>query len=247
METTPDLSSSGQSSSSRRRRIALLIGGGVIIAGGFVAVALAANGGGGSSSSNASAKVPAGNGAHDGNGAGNPSSTAGRPLGSPGSTGAPGFTGPGSSTGPGASSPRGSTPKGSSPASGSGPTTTLPKYHGLTPGHYGTKPVAPPKAPPAVEQAYVTAFRAECESIWSIATSDGRLWDPDADPPRTPYTINDCLKQLSPAQADYAFDESDASASGTSDAMDAASGLTWFGTLQNTPGTQKWVDPNWSQ
>jgi hypothetical protein len=100
-------------------------------------------------------------------------------------------------------------------------------------------------------QAYVTAFNAECQSIWSISsTSGGKLWDPDQDPPRTAFTVNDCLKQVSPEMAGYSFDVSDAATNGTSDAMDAASGLTWFGTLQNTPvttpTTQKWMDPNWS-
>jgi hypothetical protein len=98
-----------------------------------------------------------------------------------------------------------------------------------------------------VVQAYTTAFRAECKSIWSIATSDGKLWDPDEDPPRTPHTIDECLGVLDPSKAGFAFDVADASDSGKSDAMDAASGLTWFGVLQNTPGTQKWVDPEWAR
>jgi hypothetical protein len=247
METTPDLSSSEHEASSRRRRIALLVGVAAVLVAGFVAIALAAGGGGGGSNSNASAHLPGGgSGGHPG--ATDRASDGTAVTTTDGSR----ISAPTSSKG--ASSPTTARPGGTSSPTGpvqpSTPRTTAPrKIGGLTPSkpytYTGSAP--PPQAPPAIVQAYETAFRAECESIWSIATSDGKLWDPDEAQPRTPHTIDDCLKQMTPSSAAYAFDVNDARDTGTSDAMDAASGLTWFGTLQNTPGTQKWVDPSWSQ
>jgi hypothetical protein len=241
METNPDLSSQGYRSS-RRMRYALLIGIAAVLVAVFVGVGLAATRGGGSSDASAKSAA-ASRGANSGSPEGNSATTV---AGSGASTTAPPTSkdaAPGSSNAPGQSLPTSAPANASTP--GATPPATLGKNFGLGVGPYRPtgSPPPPPKAPPPVEQAYVTAFRAECESIWSIATSDGRLWDPDEDQPRTPYTINDCVKQLSPRMADFAFDEADARESGTADAMDAASGL---GVLQNTPGTQKWEDPNWS-
>jgi hypothetical protein len=228
-----------------RRRTVLAITGVVVLVGALFAVGLAARGGGhGSNDNTAVAHLRAGN---DGDGSKATTTvrrpvssvTKPRPRGASASTTVPRNHGSASSTAPNRSTPT------------STPGTTVRSTPGVKPppggiGKYNI-PTKPPPAAPSFVQAYTTAFRAECESIWSIATSDGELWDPDEDQPRTPHKINECLGVLNPLNAGYAFDLADATQNGTSDAMDAASQLTWFGVLQNTPGTQKWVDPEWAR
>jgi hypothetical protein len=244
MEADRDVTTSGPASIRRRRGVLLLVGA-LVLAGGIIAAALAASNHGGSSS-NASANLRAGSGANLGTARGTSPTTVRGSNRSATTKAPPDSRGAGSSIDRSTSPGDSTAPKGSTTPST--PRVTL-KPGGLG-AHYHYDPTAstiplPPATPPMV-QAYVTSFQTECHKIWSIATSDGKLWDPDEDQPRTPYTVNDCLNQLRPADAKYSFDASDASVAGTSDAIDAAGSLTWFGTLQNTPGTQRWTDPNWS-
>jgi hypothetical protein len=53
-------------------------------------------------------------------------------------------------------------------------------------------------ASPSVKNAYVAAFRQECQSIWSHADADGLLWDPD-DPSSGPHKITECYAAINPA------------------------------------------------
>jgi hypothetical protein len=66
------------------------------------------------------------------------------------------------------------------------PGVTLPKT--------ATRVTSPP-ASPAVINAYIAAFRGECQAVWSHADADGLLWDPD-DPGSDPHRISECYDAM---------------------------------------------------
>jgi hypothetical protein len=49
----------------------------------------------------------------------------------------------------------------------------------------------------AAAQAYVSAYRGECQKVWAHADADGLLWDPD-DHDAGSHTINECYNAMDP-------------------------------------------------
>jgi hypothetical protein len=107
------------------------------------------------------------------------------------------------------------------------PGNTLPKT--------SSPPIAPPPATPAVEQAYVAAFRQECQSIWTHAGPDGLLWDPD-DEGSAPHKIGECYDAMDPNDEDMYDDIPDAQQYAHDNVDSAVEDMTLGYRLRSTAG-----------
>ena len=231
-ETTPP----SAPSRARTRVVVAAIAGAAVIIGVVAAVAATSSSSkhSGSASAAANSTVPATD--RNGHPIAGATTTLPGASGSSVSTTVPGTHADGSST-PGATVAPGTTSGSQTPTSrprsatpGGGPATTKP-------GATNPETTTTGDVPPAITQAYVQGFQAECLALWSQAGPSGKLWDADSldDPP---HTVQDCLKELDPGDAWFYFQDSpsDARAGGKSDADSAAEDMTLGNRFQNSGG-----------
>ena len=91
--------------------------------------------------------------------------------------------------------------------------------------------------PPSIEQAYVQGYQDECRSLWAQAGPTGELWDADS-LEDSPHTIDECLDELEPFNANSWVDytPADARDGGRSDADFVADELTVANRFQTSSG-----------
>ena len=128
--------------------------------------------------------------------------------------------------------------KGGSSASKPEPRATLPNGVTLPPGVTLPKTIttvtaAPPS--PAVVNAYIAAFRQECQSIWSHADADGLLWDPDQ-PDDPPHKISECYDAIDPTDETLYDDIPDAQQYARDNVDSAVEDMTLAYRLRSTKG-----------
>jgi hypothetical protein len=216
----------------RRRAIAIGVIAAVVLVAGIAWAATRSNGSGSSGSASAA------------NGQPNGSSTAAAGKGGSSSTSAADSNGASSTKPPGGTKGTGKgTQSGGSDPSGPGGSITPTTARGpQTRGSSVPVTIRTETVPPDIKSAYVAAFQAECNKIWSIADADGLLWDPDA-LENGGSRVSDCLSELVPNYAGVYDNVSDARQGGIEDADGSADDLTIGGRLQNTRATRFWTAP----
>jgi hypothetical protein len=93
----------------------------------------------------------------------------------------------------------------------------------------------PSEVPPEIVAAYTDGYRGECARLWTLATSDARLWDPD-DPGSLPHTVDECYAGLDVFFAGAWDTVADAREGGGSDADTTAEGMTVGNRFRNSNG-----------
>jgi hypothetical protein len=95
--------------------------------------------------------------------------------------------------------------------------------------------------PPTVRQAYIVAYDRKCASIWSIALSDGLLWDVE-DASNGPFRVQYCRDLKVPEDADFYDTIEDAQLGAEDDAVfNLQLELIGF-ELRNTDGSRIWSE-----